>query len=87
MTTIKVSVQTRDRLKLLADEEHLTMDAALSRVLDKTEDARFWEGVRADYARLQAIQRNGRITSANWPNGTQQRVTDCPTNERTGASG
>jgi hypothetical protein len=54
MTTIKVSVRTRDRLKLLADEEHLTMDAALSRVLDKTEDARFWEGVRADYARLQA---------------------------------
>jgi hypothetical protein len=54
MTTIKVSVQTRDRLKLLADEEHLTMDAALSRVLDKTEDTRFWEGVRADYARLQA---------------------------------
>jgi hypothetical protein len=54
MTTIKVSVQTRDRLKRLADEEHLTMDAALSRVLDKTEDARFWEGVRADYARLQA---------------------------------
>jgi hypothetical protein len=54
MTTIKVSVQTRDRLKRLADEEHLTMDAALSRVLDNTEDARFWEGVRADYARLQA---------------------------------
>ena len=54
MTTIKVSVQTRDRLKLLADEEHLTMDAALSRVLDTTEDTRFWEGVRADYARLQA---------------------------------
>jgi hypothetical protein len=54
MTTIKVSVHTRDRLKRLADEEHLTMDAALAQVLDKTEDARFWEGVRADYARLQA---------------------------------
>ena len=54
MTTIKVSVQTRDRLKQLADEEHLTLDAALSQVLDKAEDARFWEGVRADYARLQA---------------------------------
>jgi hypothetical protein len=38
----------------LADEEHLTMDAALSRVLDKADDTRFWEGVRADYARLQA---------------------------------
>jgi hypothetical protein len=54
MTTIKVSVQTRDRLKRLADEEHLTMDAELARTLDKAEDARFWAGVRADYARLQA---------------------------------
>jgi hypothetical protein len=54
MTTIKVSVQTRDRLKRLADEDHLTMDSALSRALDHAEDRRFWEGVRADYARLQA---------------------------------
>ena len=54
MTTIKVSVRTRDRLKRLADEEHLTMDAALARTLDKAEDARFWAGVQADYARLQA---------------------------------
>ncbi|MGH3252254.1 MAG: hypothetical protein ACRDOI_39425 [Trebonia sp.] len=53
-TTIKVSVRTRDRLKRLADEEHLTMDGALSHVLDRTEEAQFWEGVRADYARLQA---------------------------------
>jgi hypothetical protein len=52
MTTIKVSVQTRDRLKRLADEEHLTMDAALSRVLDKTEDARFWEGIGAEQAAI-----------------------------------
>jgi hypothetical protein len=29
------------------------MDAALSRALDQVEDARFWQGVRADYARLQ----------------------------------
>ncbi len=54
MTTIKVSVQTRDRLKQLADEDHLTMDGALSQVLDQAENQRFWEGVRADYARLQA---------------------------------
>ncbi len=54
MTTIKVSVHTRDRLKRLADEGHLTMDAALSQALDQTEEARFWDGVRADYARLQA---------------------------------
>ncbi|HEY3957295.1 MAG TPA: hypothetical protein VGM53_28345 [Streptosporangiaceae bacterium] len=54
MTTIKVSVATRDRLKRLADEDHLTMDAELARALDKAEDARFWAGVRADYARLQA---------------------------------
>jgi hypothetical protein len=54
MTTIKVSVQTRDRLKRLADEDHLTMDAELAQTLDKAEEARFWAGVRADYARLQA---------------------------------
>ena len=54
MTTIKVSVHTRDRLKRLADEDHLTLDAELTRTLDKAEETRFWEGVRADYARLQA---------------------------------
>jgi hypothetical protein len=54
MTTIKVSAQTRDRLKRLADEDHLTMDAELARTLDRAEEARFWAGVRADYARLQA---------------------------------
>jgi hypothetical protein len=54
MTTIKVSVETRDRLKKLADEDHLTLDAELARALDKAEEARFWAGVRADYARLQA---------------------------------
>jgi predicted transcriptional regulator len=54
MTTIKVSAQTRDRLKKLADQDHLTMDAEISRALDKAEEARFWEGVQADYARLQA---------------------------------
>jgi hypothetical protein len=54
MTTIKVSAQTRDRLKRLADEDHLTMDAALAQVLDQAEEARFWAGVRADYARLQS---------------------------------
>jgi hypothetical protein len=57
MTTIKVSVQTRDRLKKLADVDRLTLDAELSRVLDKAEEARFWEGVKADYARLQADPR------------------------------
>jgi predicted transcriptional regulator len=54
MTTIKVSVHTRDRLKKLADDDRLTMDAELAQALDKAEEARFWEGVQADYARLQA---------------------------------
>ena len=54
MTTIKVSVETRNRLKRLADEDHLTLDAELAQTLDKAEDQRFWAGVRADYARLQA---------------------------------
>jgi hypothetical protein len=54
MTTIKVSFETRDRLKRLADEDHLTLDAELARTLDKAEETRFWAGVREDYARLQA---------------------------------
>jgi hypothetical protein len=57
MTTIKVSVETRDRLKRLADEDHLTLDAELAQTLDNAEDARFWAGVRADYARLQGDPR------------------------------
>src|SRR5579871_5991964 len=48
MTTIKVSVETRDRLKKLADEDHLTLDAELAQTLDQAEDQRFWAGVRAD---------------------------------------
>jgi hypothetical protein len=54
MTTIKVSVETRDRLKRLADEDQLTLDAELAHALDTIEDSRFWAGVREDYARLQA---------------------------------
>lgn len=53
MTTIKVSTGTRDRLKKLADADHTTMDAELAMVLDKVEEARFWQGVQDDYARLQ----------------------------------
>jgi adenylate kinase len=52
LTTIKVSVETRDRLRRLADEDRLTLDAELARTLDKAEEARFWAAVRADYARL-----------------------------------
>ena len=53
------------------------MDAALSRVLDKTEDARFWEGVRADYARLQADPEEWADYVGELAEGTQQRVTGC----------
>jgi len=53
MTTIKVSAETRDRLKKLADAEQSTMEAALAKVLDQAEEARFWQGVKDDYARLQ----------------------------------
>ena len=79
MTTIKVSLETRDRLKRLADEDHLTMDAALSLVLERAEDARFWEGVHADYARLQADPRQwadyvGEL--AEWDTTTGDGVAD-----------
>jgi hypothetical protein len=53
MTTIKVSAETRDRLKRLADAEQSTMEATLAKVLDQAEEARFWQGVKDDYARLQ----------------------------------
>ena len=53
MTTIKVSAETRDRLKKLADADQSTMEAALAKMLDQAEEARFWQGVRDDYARLQ----------------------------------
>jgi len=53
MTTIKVSAETRDRLKKLAEAEQSTMEAALAKVLDQAEEARFWQGVKDDYARLQ----------------------------------
>lgn len=53
MTTIKVSTGTRDRLRKLAEAEQSTMEAALARVLDQAEEARFWQGVKDDYARLQ----------------------------------
>jgi len=53
MTTIKVSADTRDRLKRLADSEQSTMEVALAKLLDEAEEARFWRGVKADYARLQ----------------------------------
>jgi predicted transcriptional regulator len=53
MTTIKVSAETRDRLRKLADAEQSTMEAALAKVLDQAEEARFWQGVKDDYARLQ----------------------------------
>ena len=36
------------------------VDAELAQTLDKAEDARFWAGVRADYARLQADPREWR---------------------------
>jgi hypothetical protein len=51
--TVRISRQTRDRLKGLAGEDRLTMDAELAQVLDQAEEARFWAGVREDYARLQ----------------------------------
>jgi hypothetical protein len=52
MTTIKVTTGTRDRLKRIADADQSTMEAALAKVLDEAEEARFWEGVKDDYARL-----------------------------------
>lgn len=57
MTTITVSAQTRERLRRLADQDRLTLDAELARIIDQAEQARFWAGARADYERLQAEPR------------------------------
>lgn len=57
MTSITVSVPTRERLKRLADEDRLSLDAELARILDQAEQVRFWAGARADYERLQAEPR------------------------------
>lgn len=79
MTTIKVSVETRDRLKKLADEDDLTLDAELARTLDRAEEARFWEGVRADYARLQANTQEWRdyvSELAEWDQTTGDGLSD-----------
>jgi hypothetical protein len=47
MTTIKVPVQLRDRLALLARREHTTLAAAIERSLDRADTAAFWEEMRA----------------------------------------
>jgi len=57
MTTITVSARTRERLKRLADDDRLSLDAELARILDQAERARFWAGARADYERLRADPR------------------------------
>jgi predicted transcriptional regulator len=79
MTTIKVSAETRDRLKKLADAEQSTMEAALAKVLDEAEEARFWQGVKDDYARLQGDpeQWAGYVTElAEWDRTVSDGVDD-----------
>jgi hypothetical protein len=45
MTTIKVSVELRDRIAALAEREQTTLAGAIARSLDAAADAEFWAGV------------------------------------------
>jgi len=44
-TTIKVPVELRDRLAVLAGREHTTLAGAIARSLDAAESAAFWAEV------------------------------------------
>jgi predicted transcriptional regulator len=54
MTTIKVPVQLRDRLAVLARREHTTLAGAIERSLDQADAAAFWEEMRATMGTDQA---------------------------------
>ncbi len=85
MTTIKVSTMTRDRLKNLADQDRLTLDAELARTLDRAEEDRFWEGSGPTTPGSRPTPRSGGATSANWPSGITPQVTGWATGERAAA--
>lgn len=44
-TTIKVPVELRDRLAVMAEREGTSLAGAIERSLDDLEDARFWRRV------------------------------------------
>jgi hypothetical protein len=46
MTTIKVSVELRDRLALVARREHTTVAGAIEKSLDRADTATFWDEMR-----------------------------------------
>jgi predicted transcriptional regulator len=54
MTTIKVPVELRDRLALLARRGHTTLAGAIERSLDRADAATFWEEMRATAGTEQA---------------------------------
>lgn len=45
-TTIKVSVELRDRLARLAEQQNTTLAGAIERSIDKADEAQFWADVR-----------------------------------------
>jgi predicted transcriptional regulator len=47
MTTIKVSVELRDRLALIARREHTSIAGAIEKSVDRADTATFWEEMRA----------------------------------------
>jgi len=58
MTTITVSARTRERLKRLADEDRLSLDAELARTLDQAEP-REWAGYLGELAGWEQLAGDG----------------------------
>jgi predicted DNA-binding protein len=56
-TTLRVSVETRDRVNALRHDTGQSTDELLRRALDAYERALFWEGMRRAHAALTPQQR------------------------------
>lgn len=54
MTTMKVSVEVRDRLMSLADSHGRTLGAELAALVEEAEEREWWRGAKQAAARLQA---------------------------------
>jgi hypothetical protein len=57
MTSIRVPMELRDRLAARAKKDHITLGAAIAKVLDEAEEGEFWHAVREEHARLTAEER------------------------------
>lgn len=68
MTTIKVSIELRDRIARLAESHHLTMAGAVERALNVAEEEEFWVRARelmgTDEARADLERESERLSAS-----------------------